>query len=404
MPSRRVLIKPFDTLGSYVDDWIDVTKDVVKIGMLKQDADSLDYQLGVFRNSSFDITFSNRSGRFSDIDNSESYFRFKRNDTQIRVIWDTCEEEPLVGWITLPMLISPEAVVFDGVLSDDATKEDAKTEEIPFKVLGLEALFQRVEVPFASLSIGDTVAEVIFATLNQSPITDLLTVEIGNITPDQDLALDAVDFLENKTGKDLLDGILKHSNSVCFVKDRIVYVTDKDAGPSVVATFYGQASQSGAENIIAAKNLSGGLNRVFNLLYWSETVAKQKNNVSIAKYGVRKEEFNYDGFTNTTKQNTILAAILADFKDPKKELEITVPATYESVTINLFEKITIDYPTVFVATSGFELPICGIAVCGEGVLPKGLWSLTISPADEFKVLSKQIDVNKHEVTLKLRGV
>ena len=62
--------------------------------------------------------------------------------------------------------------------------------------------------------------------LNQSKFTDLVT--IGSIDVGQDVTLDTIASLENKTVRNVLRSALFVSNSILFIKDNIVTVARID--------------------------------------------------------------------------------------------------------------------------------------------------------------------------------
>jgi hypothetical protein len=411
MGSTRVYIAPYDESG-VLKAYEDVTKYVQKIGRPKKDADSLDFQLGVYRNSNVSIALNNRDGKFSDVDQLESMFRYTRADSKVKITWMLNEEPPVAGFV-YPEEFYPhfEATIFEGLLNDDGFKEDAQTEVADFKVLGFESLFDRAEVPIADITIGDLTSEIIYTCLNQSPITDFLTIDLANIVPAQDEASDVISWMETKTVQEALDELLKVSNSVLDVIDGVVFVYSRDPAPLVSMDFFGPASQEGIENVVTVNNITNGINRCWNYFFWKDTSLKAKDNPSIAKNLVRKQEIDCEMFTDSAKRGRMLAALLAEFKDPKKEFELVTRLTLDTVDLQLLDKITVDYPTVFVATEGFYLPICGVAILGDGstgptgaVLPRGLWSLTLTPDIEWKIIAKEIDLNAETVTIKVRKV
>lgn len=414
MGLARVYIKPFNADGTYADDFIDVTKDIFKIGTSKLDADSLDFQLGAYKTSSVQVSANNRSGRFADVDQAESIFKYKRANSIVKITWSH-EPEPLIAGFFQAgnAILGGEEETFEGLLSDQSLFEESSTETVDFQVLGYESIFDQVQVPFSSLSLGMLASQIIYTLLNQSPITTLMVVDPANITPGTDLAPDVLDSLNNQTVTEAVNEILKCSNSVLYVSNGVVYVKQRTPTASVSQTFYGQASQNGIENVIDVTNITGGLPRLYNFFNWDAdgATAVQKDLPSIRKNGLFKYAFKSDLFTDTAKQNRILADLLAEFKDPKKECELKTRLTYDSLALNILDRVSVDYPTVFVPTEGFSLPVCGVAVCGSSdqgptgaVLPLGLWSLTIDKNDQFKILAKEIDVIAETIVFKLRKI
>jgi hypothetical protein len=401
----RVYIKPFGEDGQYVDDWMDVTKYVNKIGEVSIDSDSADFQLGVFRQSNVKLALNNREGLFSDVDFSDSIFRYKRTDSQVKMTWDLIPDPARCGMVYCGQFYTSEELeMFKGLLSDESFTENAKTEVAEFYALGFESVFSRVDTPYSLLAAGDTIKTLIYTILNQTTITDLLTVELANIDPDLNLATDAVASLENKTVREALNVLLQISNSVLYIEDDTIYVSSREETADLKQTFYGQASTAGAENLVTADKISNGLNRTFNYWTWAEATNRFSVDSSINIYGVRKRELDSELFTNTTKRDTILQTFAGEFGDPKQELEIKTKLNYTSLARDLLDKVNIDYPTILVQSPGFDMPICGIAICGEAVLPRGLWSFSIPSTRYFKITKKQINFDQETLMFKLREV
>lgn len=402
----RVYIKPFDTLGEYEDDWTEVTDDVVlsSLGSIKQELDNTEYDVGVFRSSSFSLTLRNNHGKYSDADVLQSIFRYKRSDSQVRVTWELDNEGAYTGWTELSeAYLSNQVDVFQGLLSDEASSFSVDSLNVSFKVLGMDALFSRVAVPFADISNGDTFEEILLACLDQSTITNLLVVSSGNIECEVNSVTDDVSSLEGKTVLEALKEILQLSNSVLYIENQTVYVAPREETSTTEFEFYGQASQNGVENIQAIDNVRTGSQRIINYLTWRDTGIIETDATSTAFWGIRKKELDSEIITNTTKRRTILQSIRDEFKDRKKEFKLKTPLNYDTLDLFLLDKVGVDYPIQYVE-GDFPLPICGIAVCGEAVTPLGVWSFEIPATDRFKIMSKEISLKDGFVNFGVREV
>jgi len=221
---------------------------------------------------------------------------------------------------------------------------------------------------------------------------------------DTDAASDAVASLEDLSVREAMDELLLLSNSIMFIEGETIKVRGRDASATSQKTFYGQASLNGAENISAITGHNNGIHRVFNSFTWKNEDGKQFDATSITNNGLKRKEIDSAIFTDTTKQNTILSALLTEFKDKKTEFNLTGILDYSTITLKLLDKVTVDYPTIHIAAAGSELPILGAAILGTAVLPSGLFALTISDADEYKIIKKKYDLIKQEITFKLRQV
>lgn len=405
MGVARVYIKPFTSSGIFATDYIEVTKYVGQFGTISQDVDSLEYQLGIYRNSSFNLVLQNRTGKFSDIGVQQSIFRYKRSDSIIRITYQEDAEQPILGFARCGFIhVSNEVEVFKGILNDESLSMDARSEDVSFTCLGFESLFDRVNVPFASISNGDLISDVLYALLNQTLITTYLTVNLANINPSLDQAIDDVTDYQNKTAKDIIDNLLLKSNSVLYIKNDTVYVTSRAPSVAVMHTFYGQGSLLGPETISNLKSIRSGAAKQFNTFTWANSTNLQDDNNSVTKYGRKNKEISGIDFTNLTKRNNILSSLVSEFKDPKQEFEVETPMTYKMLTLGILDKVQFDYPTVYVP-GDFLLPICGLAVCADpltATLPLGLWAFKVDLTAYYKILKRSYNFKDLTASFKVR--
>jgi hypothetical protein len=408
----RVYIKPFTELGVRAATWTEVTNDVVleSIGSLSNELDNTDYNIGLYRSSAIQLKLTNDSGKYSDIDTPNSIFRYKRSDSLVKITWDQSDDESEIGAGNLGEIVfSEETEVFTGLLSDESATMDADAQVITFTVLGREATFDRVVVPIASLAIGNLISVALYTMLNQTVITDVLTVDLANIVPGLDTTLDFIADLANLSVREGLREMLKISNSVVYIENGAIKVKGRTPTAAVMFHFYGQASVNGPENIASIRNIKSGLSRTFNFALWEDadgilTTVTSQDNDSIAKYGLRKlPAFASPYITVDADRTAIIDSVVDEFGTPKKEFDLTAPLSFDIFSLNLLDRIDIDYPTRFLATSD-ELPICGIAVCGEAVLPRGLWAFTIDTTSNFKILGRKLDIKSETITFRLREI
>jgi hypothetical protein len=402
----RVYIKAFDDNGVYNADWEEVTDDVIfgEIGSINSDLDNTDYDIGVYRFSNFKITLRNDHARYSDVDYPDSIFRYKRADSLVKITWEINDEGPFVGIAESESgFLSEEVTIFTGLLNDESLVMNLSKQTVSFSCIGKEYLFSRTTVPFGSVSNGDLFSEILYTILNQANITALLTVSSSNISCGTDLAIDSIASLQNKTVQEGLNKLLLASNSVLFIENDTVYIAPRTASPTVEFTFYGQTSSLGAENILDVTNIKNGLNKVFNYFTWKDTIYFSQSTSSVTKYGVRKNEVDFEFITDGTKQQTILDNLKTEFADPKQEFDIITPMSYPALEANLLSRVSIDYPIVYVST-GDPVPICGVAICGEAVLPKALSAFTILPTDHYKVIGRSINPKDSTIRFKVRKI
>lgn len=401
----RVYINPKDDFGNFTG-YQEVTSDVDQssISKISRKLDNNEYDVGVLKYNSFNLSLRNEHGKYSDVSTVQSIFRDKRGGSKIKVNWQIQDYQSICGIaISGKAKITPEVTVFEGILSDDSTRLSIDNQKISFTAISFESIFDEVETPYSSLANGDLFSEALLTVLNQSQITSILTVSASNINVDLDIAIDDVSDLENTTVKEALDSILFASNSVLYIKNSTVYISSRDGQGSSLKTFYGQASNNGIEDIVKISDVSTGRNRVFNLFTWKDTALVSKNSTSIDQNGVRKKEVDFPLITNSSKKQSILDQLKTEFSELKQEMKVSVTMTYESLAIDILSVIKIDYPTVLYPTTiGATVPIYGVSKYGQAYYPTGSYGMTILTSQSFKVLGIEIDTKNQILTFEIK--
>ena len=195
MSRFKVYIKPFKEDGDYEAEWVDVSDDVELSGVsvAKQSLDSNEYDVGVFRNSGVTLALTNIAGKYSDVGEPGSLFKFRRSNSLVRITWQIMHHDVKCGFFTCGnVALSDEVTIFEGLLDDRALKQGAEEQNLKFKVLGKEAILDETLVDFSVLSNGDTFEQIIFKLLDQDQISEVLTVDALNINCQTDIAVDDV--------------------------------------------------------------------------------------------------------------------------------------------------------------------------------------------------------------------
>jgi hypothetical protein len=409
MARWRVYVKPFDVAGNYVSDYIEVTSDVASLGNPKQGIDNTEFDVGVIKNSGFNITLRNDHGHYSDVTELQSIFSSTRKNSLIKITWDIRDYDLICGFFQCGREpLGGEYVVFEGLINEVTSTSDINQQQATFAVLGFESLLDEIEVPYSSISNGDLFSVVLYTMLNQAPFNERVTVSQANITPSTDLAIDDKASLENKSVGQTLKDLLLASNSVLFIKSGVVYVSGRTAAASVVKTFYGQASGS-IENIIAIPKYRDGMNRVFNHWTWEDTTVVSRDLTSLDTYGMRPKSIKLDVIADasTSKIQTILDANKTEFAFPKVELELETPIWYDTLALEILNRVNIDYPTINIPFEGSVLPRYDLGTSiydGTVKYPHDQWSLTIGTSTNFKIMSRRLDIKKHTVIFALREI
>lgn len=404
MSRFRCYITPFLESAEYGTE-VEITDYIVmdSFSSISQQVDNNEYDVGVLTFNDLDLKLRNESGRFSSADITESIFRYKRSNALFRMAWEIEDEGTVCGTATCGRNhLSETQTIYEGFINDESASTDIKTQETSLKVLSMESIITRIEVPFVSMSNGMLVSAAIYALLNQSLITDLITISASNITLAIDKTIDDITELESMTGKEALDEFLFLSNSILFIKDRVAYVTDRVESAALEYTFYGPMSTDGLENIQNISKLKSGMSKMFNFWTWQDQTFNVSDPESVAKYGVRKKEITSALITNTTKQQEILQNYSDEFAFPEESFVLTTPITYETLGLFFLDKISVDYPTVYIASEGRDLPTYGVSKYGQAYYPIRESVLTIDFERRFKIMGVDINVSNQLIELSLR--
>lgn len=405
-----VQIQPFNPDGTRSGTYTDVSQfvDINGVSQIRESLDLTDFDVGVLRNAAVKLAVNNQKGTFNDVDDDQnSIFQFKRSDSLVRFTWRINDYRFVAGLSKANDLVdatlSPDATLFEGLLSDEDLKFNALDQKMKFTVLGKEVLFDRTLVDTDDFSNGDLISDVLFAILNKSTITELLTVSASNINPTVDVTIDDKTELQDKTVAEALEQLLLFGNSTLRIVNDTVIIGPRSSSSTIAARFYSQSSDLGTENLIAARNISSGIKRTFNFISWPNGNSAS-DATSQTTYGARKKEVGTDLITTGSKQDTILASILSEFKDPRQEFDLIVPLTYQNLEVELLDRITIDYGPLY-AEFAEDLPFCGLAVCGEATLPSGLFNFILNEeADEFEIIEKRYRFQQNEIQFSVRRV
>lgn len=405
MSRFRVYIKPFNDDGTYQDDFIEVTKDVAAFNNLRETIDADEYNTGIFKYGRFKLTLNDITGRYSDVGGPTSIFRFRRSGSQVRVTWALGNDLTQVGFATCgESFTNSEETVFEGLLNDETMVTAIGAQKANFSVLTLDSVLDSVETDFSSISNGESVDAILFTILNQAQITDLITVSASNINSALNSSVDDVSGFENQTVRETVQELLGLSNSVLYIKNRTIYVTDRTPTATVQKTFYGQASEIGIENITNIAGIRTGLNKVFNLISWEDTTLSARDTSSISDFGIRKKAVSFDSITNNTTRQNILNNIRTEFGPIKQELTLTTPADYTTINLSILDRVAIDYPTTFKTNDETDLPYLGQVILGDFSLPYGEWSFTIDTSTNYKILEKQILIKTQQMVFKIKEI
>lgn len=398
MSTTRVFIMPLGT-----QEWIDVSRDVKfdTLGSLTYKVESSDYDVGIFKFSSTNISLRNEDGLYSEEGAPRTIFVNRRNGSNIKITWEIEQEDnPLCGIAYAGnAYASDEVILFYGTLSDEATTQDLIGNDTTFSILSLDSRFGKIEADYAAINASvKTLGVIMEILLPQAGLT------IFSISLAENYVLDDVSDFENKTVYEVLRRCLVLSNSVLTIREDFVTVSPRVPTAILRYTFYGQAATDGIENIINISKIKSGLSRTFNLVTWAETTLSARSTTSIDDYGVKIKELDFKEVTNNTNRQKTINSIFNEFSLPKMELTLDTFLNYDTVDLSLLDKINIDYPTISYPPQGEILPLYGFAKYGQAKYPFSEWGLVLLPSTEFKILEKKINLSNQTITFLMREI
>jgi len=390
---------------------VEVTEDVLKGGLtpLKEQLDNTEYDVGIFRVSDIKVRLRNDHGRYAEPGTPATIFPVIRNGSIVKITWEPGPHKLVCGFFKpLEAIYSEEIDVFEGILTDDATRQSIEDQTITFQVLGFAHLFDRAEAVgnYENVDFQDT----IFGLLNVPEITDILTVDTDNIECSVNVEIDDDEFFENKTVLEALSEVLRLSNSILYIRDRTVFVTPRTPSNELKYSFYGQSSVLGVENLLSIKNYSNGLNRVFNLVRWSDgllsdTTISVRDTDSINQFGVYRKNVQLSLLNNTGKIETVLEGIRDEFSFPFVEFELESWLSPQVLELFFLDRVQVDNPSILVpAENQSSLPFYGSARYGQSAYPVKLSALNVPGTKRFKILSRSIDLEDEKISFSLREI
>ena len=394
----RVFFTPRVSSNTYGSE-IEVTDYIRFNGIknIKQSIDSTDYEIGVFQFGDINLSGVNRDGIFNDENDSRSIFPFGRDLAKVRVEFTEVDKE--VG--------DPTATIsFRGLINDEASRIDATKETISFRVLSEDSVIRSTKVAAGAVSTGQSIASAVQTILNTPRITAVLNVDAGNINPDLETTIDDGSKFDNLIVRQAIDELMLVSNSVFIIdgsSNVIVKSRAEDTDKDIVNLF-GPFDIFGRENIVDLRNYNSGKHRAFTSVKFG---TEEKSDAALeTEFGTsRQKVINIDWITDATKQATIAARVLREFRVQKIELKVTVKTSFAK-GVELLDRVSINYPLRLEPPEGGELPLYGITKYGdaEEPYPLSFGSLEIKDRIGFKVIEIVEDPTRFLTTLKLRQV
>jgi hypothetical protein len=394
MRVEQVFITPLADIDNYGSE-VEVS-DFVKIdglSKIKRSIDSTDYSIGVYRFDDLKLKCNNSRGTFNEND-SRSIFPFTRDKAKVRVVAKKIDAADL-SVVTQTQ--------FEGLLNDEATRQDITNDVIFLTVLSNDSVLRTTQVPAGSVAVGAAAQTALFSILSQPSITKLLTVDIANINPDFNFIIDTPSALDNLKVEEAVRLILKASNSAFLIKNDEIHIQSRENPPGSILELRGRGEITNNANIISISDYNSGKQRQFNGVRLNEGALTVSDDDSILEYGLRQIEFDFPMVNNTATLNDIGQTILDEFRLPKIELRLRVP-TEVSEDFDLLDVARVDAPWLRKPKPGDFMPVYGVAKFGEAItpFPQRFGSVQIPANIKFKIISIEDDPKSFNTTLKLR--
>lgn len=384
----KVYLTPKTGEFTYGDE-IQISAEILFNGIktMKKSIDSSDHEVGIYTYGDISLKVINRDGKYNDELDGRSIFKYTRDLAKIRVVYSDND-----GDITR----------FNGLINEEATKQDLNKEEIQFRVLSNDSVIRTTKVAGGLIANGVLASDAIKSILNQAKITSVLNYSDSNINVDQDFVVDDGSKFDNKNARNALNDLLIASNSVLIIDgDNNIFVQSRKQTSGDILNLYGPYDEKMRQNIHSVRKYNPGRHRTFTSVKIGGVEVDDDG--FVLDYGYRQLERNLPFITSDATRTVVATRILNEFKMPRVELEVSVP-THIVKNANLLDQVSVNYPLRVKRINDKFLPTVGITKIGdtEMPLPDVFGDASISPAMGFKIIEIAENPAKFETILKLR--
>jgi len=410
----RIYIAPFDDNGNLskdgngdIDNWTEITEDVDtrSIGATNKNVDRNDIEIGLVNVSSFSIKVSNLEGKYSEVPVSTSLFKFSRKGTPVKIEFDQADHEPHYNIQDYNSLIlSTDTEIFRGFIDDSSTKMGLQAHVLTFAVIGRETLVDQVLTPALAGGV-DTVKTAVFAILDQTKITDHVTVTLANINPSNNPILDDVTGYVDETGKESLEELLLIGNSILYIdEDSNFILRDRTPTSNSLETFVGPSSELNIQNLININNIDPGTDQVINFVTVKGTSVSVSDATSISKFGIKKLEIDIPSITDTTKRTTVATSIVSFFATEARRFVVRMPMTADRIKYALMSVLKVDSPPLIIDTS--TQAFYEVSDYDVGTYAEELTSFSVDTSESYALIGAKLQSSntKFYIDFKLRRI
>ena len=370
-------------------DEIDISDSVSEngIGKIRYGmSDDSDFDFGTFLYDNLSLRLKNETGLFSDPGDSRSIFLFSREQSRVRIVFENDRRQKFT--------------LFRGVINDEGTKINPKTDDITLSVLSSDSAIRNTVIDEATIDAGITSTVAIKRLINRPPINETVIYYPDNITPPVSFNIDDADGFSNSKTQVKLAELMLATNSVLLTDvDGTIVVRNRDANVLPALYLYGPGDIYSRENCLI-REFSNGLHRMFTSIKINDRVA---TNTTIANlYGEKQKAIDFDFVTSNSTADVIAAALLNEFQAPKKEITVEVD-TRLSIGLRAFDPVRVEYPLQSrPAYPDTTLPLAGNFLAGEARFPYQTGAIKVLSNTKFKIRGIEHDPSTFRTELKLR--
>lgn len=384
----KVYLTPLIAEGTYGDEK-EISNYVKTTGFtnVKKNTDSEDFTIGEYLLGTVNLTCTNFKGEFNESD-PRSFFTLKRDLSKIRIVYYNS--------------LTDSSASFKGLITDEGTDLDAENDLINIRVLALDSILRKVQVPVGKVEDGYLFSTAIKEILNIAAITDVLTYDEAEIDVGLDLTIDKAASLNGVSTWDSLKRLLIVSNSVVFVDDETIKVKTRHENTGQISYFYGPGDTLDRENIIKISSYNNGDHRIFNSIFINETSYTDEN--SEGWFGLRQKPFTMKFITDPDKETLIAKELVNQFRYPRIEFRLTC-STHLANEIDFFDTIGVTHPVRSRSYRETDMPLWNTAKydAAANVYPVDFGGVAIDGRLAFQIIERTENPSKFETTLKMRG-
>lgn len=444
---RRAYIKRrLATTGLFEDDWVEISEDVKKWGVVTQKID--DIRQGKIKFSSTNLKVANDEGRYNPEDNENSLWfgyasqqrtlfkiesGFKKQTLTSEGIYVNTETQNSLWDMSLydENLWDDTSVIYTGILQGDININDKN--EVALKAMPLSQVFR--DYPARNLtgwtSTGMTASEFMTMLRDQTDgsANFIFRPFFGDTTSNWNISTTTVTYpqLNTSTAKDIIDKnvwdvierLAEAENYVAYVDNTGQFnFIDKDAGiaSSTTYEFHGIGSTDRDYGIQIKGVQYFGFRQS---KYYSRVQVKHTDSDTESSYELRESTYQVSGgnsawnfghrtvnienfWLDATTASTIADQVFNNVSSAKKELVFTSSYVPQ---LNINDRLTITYDSNPINASSFWdlndwADTAGASETGQELIWDPFLASSINLLeDEYKPLSIAVDLDRLETKI-----